>query len=445
MQALLNDPARLAAVQSSDLLDGPPDPALDEVARTAVTLAAARRVLITLVDARRAYFVTDQGEGAGPEREVAVEESLCRHVLEVDAEVAVDDARHDRRRAAGFVLAGIGAWVSIPLRSADGLVMGTLCVLTTEPRTWTEEDLQPLRTLARAAAAEMEVRRLGTQLVRTEETARRLSDVQRRTARELLRLSEVTSRSLFPHGRWSLGDIELATAVVARESPLVSANFADVSLLPGPRYALSTGGVAERGARAGELADFTRRTLRAYGMTTTSVAETVRGADHAVYDRVGHRGPEVGVASVWLVPAGEGALDVECVLAGHLPPLIRGRDGALRWVGVDRRHGPDDQPLGNEVAPVRAIARDQLLPGELLVVAGRGVREALSDSRIAGAASLLPLQQVVEKAIGGAGTTDDLAAVPRRLLEAAARAGAKTTVELTAVAIAPSIRPSNGI
>ena len=66
--------------------------------------------------------------------------------------------------------------------AADGHALGSLCVLDTKPRDWTDDDLEVLRELAAIAMHEIEMR----QLVREAEEARR--DAQ-------MRLQEIQDRA----------------------------------------------------------------------------------------------------------------------------------------------------------------------------------------------------------------------------------------------------------
>jgi GAF domain-containing protein len=52
----------------------------------------------------------------------------------------------------------------MPLATADGQVLGSLCAIDTEPRNWTAEDAAALRDLAGLAMSEVSLRGLALEL-----------------------------------------------------------------------------------------------------------------------------------------------------------------------------------------------------------------------------------------------------------------------------------------
>ena len=52
----------------------------------------------------------------------------------------------------------IAAYCGVPIRLSSGLVLGSLCAIDTQPRTWTRADEHLLGDLAEVAAACMESR-----------------------------------------------------------------------------------------------------------------------------------------------------------------------------------------------------------------------------------------------------------------------------------------------
>jgi two-component system, cell cycle sensor histidine kinase and response regulator CckA len=85
---------------------------------------------------------------------------FCRRVMLTDAPLAVDDARvhplgiNDPAVRDGEVL----AYAGVPLRSADGRVLGSVCAVDTRPRRWTGDELSLLGDLAASVEAELRLR-----------------------------------------------------------------------------------------------------------------------------------------------------------------------------------------------------------------------------------------------------------------------------------------------
>jgi anti-anti-sigma factor len=179
----VRDPERVAAVRATQLLDTAPEEPFDRLAAHAAALLGAPLAFVTLVDDRRAFWKSAVGLDAARAawREQPVGESFCRYVVEDDGPLLVQDARDDARtRETGAIAAlGIVAWAGHPIRSADGRVVGVLCVGDPRPREWTHEHAAVLAALASAASSEVGLR---SAITVGEAGARRLARFARVTA-----------------------------------------------------------------------------------------------------------------------------------------------------------------------------------------------------------------------------------------------------------------------
>lgn len=153
------DPARLAAVLATGLLDTPPEESFDHLARLAAALLGAPRAFVTLVDARRSFWKSAIGVPAGT-RETAVEESFCQYLVESGEDLAIGDARIEERTRdnPSVTRAGVRAWAGSPLCGPGGDVLGSFCVVDIRPRRWSNRDAEVLRALATAASGEIRLR-----------------------------------------------------------------------------------------------------------------------------------------------------------------------------------------------------------------------------------------------------------------------------------------------
>ena len=158
----VHDPARLAAVQATGLLDAPPDPTLVRLVELTASLLHVPAAQITLVDDERSFRAASTGlEAIGAAvRQQPIENAYCSLVLGSDREATVDDTDTDPRaqRLQPGSDRPVRAWAGAPLRSPDGLALGTLCVLDTRPRHWSPDDGQVLVALAHAVSAEVALR-----------------------------------------------------------------------------------------------------------------------------------------------------------------------------------------------------------------------------------------------------------------------------------------------
>jgi GAF domain-containing protein len=164
----LDDPARLAALASSGLMDSAPAPGFDRLTGLAARLLHAPVSLVSLVDDHRQYFKS--ATGLGDVCETPLSHSFCQHVVRSGSPFVVRDARSDERVEGNRAIdeLGVAAYAGVPLVTAEGHVLGSFCVIDTEPHDWTDDDIEVLHELAGSVLTEIE---LGAAL-RTAEAAR---------------------------------------------------------------------------------------------------------------------------------------------------------------------------------------------------------------------------------------------------------------------------------
>jgi signal transduction histidine kinase/CheY-like chemotaxis protein len=173
LNATLNDPARLAALGATLLLDSPSQPEFDRLTRLAKRLLNVPTALISLVSGERQYFKSCIGLSGWPaeRRGTPIQYSFCQHVVHAGAPLAIADARTEplvRDNPATSEL-DVVAYLGIPLHARCGQVLGTICAIDTEVREWSEDDIAAMRDLAEGVMTEIAL----TQEVRALQTAER--------------------------------------------------------------------------------------------------------------------------------------------------------------------------------------------------------------------------------------------------------------------------------
>lgn len=154
--------ARIEALSATELMDGPTSLVLDRLTRAASRLLGVPVSLVSLVDEYRQYFagVTDRDNVLLGARETPVCESICRHVVESSASLIIPDTSIND--LAQSINADPEWWVKsyigVPVSTANGVTIGSLCAIDTVPRVWRDVELESLADLAFAAAAELELR-----------------------------------------------------------------------------------------------------------------------------------------------------------------------------------------------------------------------------------------------------------------------------------------------
>jgi hypothetical protein len=158
----LREPRRLAAVHATGLVDGPPDPGLDMLARLCAKLLNVPVALISLVEADRQFFTASCGlpQPWAGERQTRLSHSFCQHVVASRQPFVVSDAREHPLVRDNLAIRDLGviAYAGIPLTTADDDVLGSFCAIDNKPRVWTKADLDVLRDFAQSTIAYVETR-----------------------------------------------------------------------------------------------------------------------------------------------------------------------------------------------------------------------------------------------------------------------------------------------
>ena len=185
--------SRLTAVSATRLLDTGADESFDRLARLAGTLLDVPYAFVTIVDGTRSFWKSCIGVDATDvtDRQNPVEESFCQYVVNTDEPLIVGDARVNEvtRLNPSIEKMGVIAWAGYPLRSIDGHVLGTFCVVDTEVRDWSPDEIEILAALAGAVEGEVRLRTLLDQTAASAENVQREMLGRERLARLAQRLA----------------------------------------------------------------------------------------------------------------------------------------------------------------------------------------------------------------------------------------------------------------
>jgi two-component sensor histidine kinase len=150
---------RLAALHRYAILDTAPEEAFERVVRLAHVLFGVPMAVVSLVDEKRQWFKAKIGVDAS---ETPRDWAFCAHAIQQPDVMIVPDARLDPRFAANPLVLGepfIRFYAGAPLRTPAGHALGTVCVISPEPRQdFPAQDQERLTVLAGIVANEMELR-----------------------------------------------------------------------------------------------------------------------------------------------------------------------------------------------------------------------------------------------------------------------------------------------
>ena len=156
-----NEAERQAALDEQHILDKESDEDFNRITRLASQMLGVPTALISLVDRQRQWFLSRVGlEASETPRELA----FCAHAICSDDVMVVNDATEDARFKDNPLVTGnprIRFYAGAPLRTRSGFNLGTLCVISPQPRQLAGNEHQLLQDLAGMVIQHMESRRNG--------------------------------------------------------------------------------------------------------------------------------------------------------------------------------------------------------------------------------------------------------------------------------------------
>jgi diguanylate cyclase (GGDEF)-like protein len=153
---------RLAALERYDILDTPKEDAFERVATLIQLVFGVDTSIVSMIDGHRQWYKAARGSMDG---QVPIEESFCRYTVESDAPLVVPDATLDERFKDNQHVTGdahVRFYAGVPLRTPDGVNIGTLCAIDSKPRDFSSRDTEVLQGLASIVMSELELRQLAT-------------------------------------------------------------------------------------------------------------------------------------------------------------------------------------------------------------------------------------------------------------------------------------------
>ncbi|MDA0180457.1 ATP-binding protein [Solirubrobacter phytolaccae] len=168
---------RLSALHALNILDTPSEARFDRLTRIASAALDAPIATVTLVDEHRQWFKSCVGlDGREDDRDV----SFCSVAIEKPEPLLIPDTLLDPRVAHMRVVTDepfLRSYAGIPIATATGFRVGTVCIADTRPRTFSAADVGLLEDLARIAEDELNHKELSEALASWRESEQRFRAV----------------------------------------------------------------------------------------------------------------------------------------------------------------------------------------------------------------------------------------------------------------------------
>ena len=164
-----NDAERINKLRAYDILDTPEEDTFNKIAVLAAQIFNTPIAQVTFVDEERVFFKTN----ISPLKATHIDrkDSFCSiAILNDDVTLFKDMLEVPELSSNPFVVMenGVRFYAGAPLKTTEGLHLGTVCVLDLEPKEVTEQQLKMLETLSSIAMDELELRLATRKAMRTQ-------------------------------------------------------------------------------------------------------------------------------------------------------------------------------------------------------------------------------------------------------------------------------------
>lgn len=159
--SMLTSPERLQALIDTGLMDTPTEKAFDRLANLAARILKVPLTIVSFVSDKKQFFKAAHGLPAPYDqlREVPIDGSICRYTLQGEA-IITNDASKDPllKFHPATIPWNIGAFIALPIMTDDGYTIGAFCAVESQPRVWTEEEIEIMRELTASIMTEVNLR-----------------------------------------------------------------------------------------------------------------------------------------------------------------------------------------------------------------------------------------------------------------------------------------------
>lgn len=148
---------RLESLQKIRMMNTPVEERFDKMTQMVCQLLDVPIALFNLIDDKEQFYKSAQGVNT---RHAPLEGAFCSHAFNEPDILLVPDAKSDERFHDNPFVTGdlnVGFYAGCPVRTPDGMPVGTVCAIDTKPREMSKEQLDVLREIAVKIEKELKV------------------------------------------------------------------------------------------------------------------------------------------------------------------------------------------------------------------------------------------------------------------------------------------------
>lgn len=153
-----NENKRLEALLNHEILDTPAEQGYDDLTKIASEICNTPIALVSIVDSERQWFKSRVGLDAS---ETHRDFAFCSHAILKPEVLIIEDTLQDERFFDNPLVTGppnIRFYAGTPLKTDDGLALGTLCVIDSKPRKLSLGQAEALTALGRQVETQLRLR-----------------------------------------------------------------------------------------------------------------------------------------------------------------------------------------------------------------------------------------------------------------------------------------------
>jgi diguanylate cyclase (GGDEF)-like protein len=153
---------RIRALDRLDVLDTAEEKPFEKIVTLVQQVLHVPICAVSLIDRDRQWFKAKRGLAVD---ETARDISFCTHAIQAEAPFIVNNATLDKRFASNPLVTGdpnIRSYAGVPLKMADGYVVGTLCAIDTVARDFPASEIAILSNFAKVIVDELELRQIAS-------------------------------------------------------------------------------------------------------------------------------------------------------------------------------------------------------------------------------------------------------------------------------------------
>lgn len=161
MRTLLNV-ERLRLLRQLALVDGEYVQVYDRLTELASQIVNAPVALVSMVASDYQFFKSHIGlpEPWKTRRRTPLSHSFCQHVVATNEPLVINDARENELLKSNLAIPDLSVigYLGIPLMLSNGSPLGSFCVIDSEPREWSDTEVEIMQQLAEILILEFEAR-----------------------------------------------------------------------------------------------------------------------------------------------------------------------------------------------------------------------------------------------------------------------------------------------